>query len=117
MVRKIGFGAAKLFTALSNILKHEYGYELIDVLDEDDNENGKCYELRFKCRKRIVEQFEEECEKKTREVLKEVVETEVLIQHFSLAGIFYVWESDFENYLSERRAISWRGITIVVDIH
>lgn len=97
---------AKSFNHLSNVLESQYGYQLINILDEDDNEDGKCYELRFKCRKRIVEEFEEEGEKKTREVLKESVETEVLIQHFSSSGIFYVWASDLDNYLSERREIS-----------
>jgi hypothetical protein len=97
---------AKSFNHLSNVLESQYGYQLINILDEDDNEDGKCYELRFKCRKRIVEEFEEEGEKKTREVLKESVETEVLIQHFSSSGMFYVWASDLDNYLSERREIS-----------
>ncbi|AFW95725.1 hypothetical protein ANA_C13036 [Anabaena sp. 90] len=96
----------QFFQYLSAVLE-SHGYELIKILSEDDNELGKVYEILYKTKTLVTEEFQDEKgENKTRDVLREVTDTDIIVQHFSSSGINWVWLSQFEDYKAERRAIS-----------
>lgn len=96
----------QFFQYLSAVLESR-GYELIKILSEDDNELGKVYEILYKTKTLVTEEFQDEKgENKTKEVLREVTDTDIIVQHFSSSGINWVWLSQFEDYKAERRAIS-----------
>lgn len=86
----------KTFEQINNVLKQQ-NFELVKIVDWDENELGRVYEILYK-------PLDKSPNSETR-LLEDNLECDLIVEHISDSGITWVWGQDFESYLQERSEI------------
>lgn len=87
----------KTFERINNVLKQQ-NFELVKILDWDENELGRVYEILYKPLKQSPNS--------ETKLLEDNLECDLIVEHIYDSGITWVWGEDFQDYLRERREIT-----------